>query len=74
LAKGPNLSGWIRETNEIVRLFHPRDDPWSEHFRWEGALLMPNTKIARVTILVLQMNAPDLLTLRGWMLDDGYLL
>jgi hypothetical protein len=28
--KGPNLAGVDRETQEVVRLFHPRNDRWEE--------------------------------------------
>lgn len=30
--KGPNLSGIDPQTRQIVPLFHPRNDSWSEHF------------------------------------------
>jgi len=32
LYKGPNLSSIDPDTNEVVRLFHPRIDDWHEHF------------------------------------------
>jgi len=38
-AKGTDLAGIDVETNQIVRLFHPRRDRWADHFVWEGALL-----------------------------------
>ena len=37
--KGPNLSGIDPQTGKIIRLFHPRQDHWDEHFAWEGARL-----------------------------------
>jgi hypothetical protein len=37
--KGPNLSGFDWQTNEIIRLFNPRKDHWSQHFEWDGPRL-----------------------------------
>jgi hypothetical protein len=39
-----------------VRLFNPRIDRWSEHFVWEGAVLVGQTVIGRVTVAVLEIN------------------
>jgi hypothetical protein len=30
--KGPNLTSVDPETGDIVSLFHPRNDPWNDHF------------------------------------------
>jgi 5-methylcytosine-specific restriction endonuclease McrA len=30
--KRPNIAGFDTETNQVVRLFHPRTDLWSQHF------------------------------------------
>src|SRR5258705_2899588 len=38
----------------LVRLFHPRRDAWSEHFRWEQARMAGRTAVGRVTIEVLR--------------------
>jgi HNH endonuclease len=54
--KGPNIAGLDRETGEIVRLFHPRNDLWSDHFVWRGSELFGLTAIGRVTIHVLAIN------------------
>ena len=32
LQKGPNLASLDPETGELIRLFHPRRDHWSDHF------------------------------------------
>src|SRR5688572_5329107 len=69
--KGPNLSGWLVEIDEVIRLFHPRKDSWRDHFAWHGALLLPKTNIGQVTIDVLEMNHPDVVVLRDWMLELG---
>jgi 5-methylcytosine-specific restriction endonuclease McrA len=33
LRKGPNLTGIDPETNQITKLFHPRQESWNVHFR-----------------------------------------
>jgi hypothetical protein len=67
--KGPNLSGWLVETDQVVRLFHPRKDRWHDHFVWHGALLVPKTDIGQVTVDVLEMNHADAIQLREWLLE-----
>jgi hypothetical protein len=67
--KGPNVAGWIADTDEIVRLYHPRKDTWSDHFEWSGATLIGRTSIGIVTIDVLRINHPDALAVRQMLLD-----
>jgi hypothetical protein len=62
--KGPNIAGRDPLTGEIVRLFHPRQDPWTKHFAWTGAELAARTVMGRVTIQVLAINDPDFLAVR----------
>ena len=69
--KGPNISGWDPDADEIVRLFHPRRDEWQHHFAWEGPTLRGLTAIGRVTVLVLDINHPDAIALRNELLDAG---
>ena len=63
------MAGWIAETDEIVRLYHPRNDTWSEHFEWNGAALIGRTQIGIVTIDVLRINHSDALVVRRVMHD-----
>jgi hypothetical protein len=69
--KGPNIAGVDPETNEIVRLFHPRQDHWEDHFEWRGAMLSGRTSIGRVTIDVLAINLPHRLRLRQMLILEG---
>jgi hypothetical protein len=57
-------------TGEIVRLFHPRQDRWSEHFEWNGAELLGKTAIGRVTVQVLAVNAQDFLAVREAVMEE----
>jgi hypothetical protein len=56
--KGPNIASLDPITGKLVRLFHPRRDRWTDHFAWEGPLLVGQTAIARATIVVLWINHP----------------
>jgi hypothetical protein len=62
--KGPNVAGVDPVTDEVVRLFHPRQDAWSDHFRWQGSWLHGLTEIGRTTIAVLEINDADAVLLR----------
>lgn len=68
--KGPNIAGRDPVGGEIVRLFDPRRDPWTEHFAWSGAELTARTGIGRVTIQVLAINDPDFRAVREALLAE----
>ena|SRR5205823_14958124 len=63
--KGPNLSALDPQSGALVRLFHPRRDPWEEHFEQHGAALVGRTAIGRATVTLLKMNAADRRRLRA---------
>lgn len=69
--KGPNVAGIDPVTDEVVRLFRPRQDVWEEHFTWRGAWLHGQTPIGRTTVMVLEMNDPDAVMLRELLLVEG---
>ena len=57
--KGSDLASIDPDTDQIVALYHPRRDKWSEHFRLKGAKLMPLTPTGRVTVKLLQLNRAE---------------
>jgi HNH endonuclease len=63
--KGPNLTGIDPSTGEIVRLFHPRRDRWTEHFHWEDIHIHGITATGRATTVLLAMNDARRLELRA---------
>jgi hypothetical protein len=69
--KGPNIAGIDPLTKQITRLFHPRRDVWTEHFRWNGSVIIGLTDIARATIAVLAINAPAQTAIRNSLIDEG---
>lgn len=58
-AKASNVAGYDPVTDELVPLFNPRIDKWSDHFEWSGAKLKGKTKTGRATIEVLGINRPE---------------
>jgi len=69
--KGPNLAGLDEQTGEMARLFNPRADAWSVHFRWTGPKLLGKTAIGRTTINVLCINRIDTVLLRRSLMAEG---
>jgi hypothetical protein len=74
LHKGPNIAGVDPQAGELTPLFHPRRDCWSEHFRWDGAVVVPTSAIGRTTLVVLAMNDARQIAARRAMLASGWLL
>lgn len=72
--KGPCISSWNEEKQDVVRLFNPRRDDWSEHFEWNGPILVPKTDIGDGTIRVLFINHPDAVAVRRLLLEYGEML
>jgi hypothetical protein len=56
--KGSDIASIDPSTNELVRLFHPRQDRWEEHFRIAGPVIEPLTKIGSATCQLLRINTP----------------
>ena len=46
------------ETRSSVRLFHPRQDQWAEHFIWsrDGLSIIGRTAIGQATVEALELN------------------
>jgi hypothetical protein len=51
-------------SGEVVALFHPRREAWTEHFRWQGVRVRGRTPVGRATIEALAMNRPLILAIR----------
>lgn len=65
LHKGPNLSGIDPDSQVLTRLFNPRKDTWSEHFRFgRNGDIVGLSEIGRTTVFVLNMNAERRVELR----------
>ena len=71
--KGPNLTTIDPQTRLIVRLFHPRQDEWTDHFEYRGAILIGRTLIGDATIRLLQMNTVERVEMRAELQASGNL-
>ena len=65
LHKGPNLTGIDPDSGEVSRLFNPRRDIWSDHFRADGVRIAGRTATGRTTAWVLDFNAESQIRLRS---------
>ena len=64
----------IKMNQQAVRLFHPRQDDWEEHFRVEieTGRVEGRTEIGRATIACLCMNEPLQLAARRQWIHLGF--
>jgi HNH endonuclease len=69
--KGPNIASVDPESGEVVHLFHPRLQKWSEHFRLDGFRIFPLTPIGRATVALLRLNSPERLSVRALLHQIG---
>jgi hypothetical protein len=60
-------------TYQPARLFHPRQDRWTDHFDWDEdfARIIGKTEIGRATIESLQMNRAGVVNLRALLHQAG---
>jgi HNH endonuclease len=70
-SKEPNIAGFDRETGDITPLFNTRKQAWHEHFRWRGPYPVGLTPEGRATVEVLNINEPDAVTLRRYLMAEG---
>ena len=69
--KGPNVGSYDPDTGSLVAFFNPRIHVWLEHFRFDGAEIVPLTPEARVTVKIFRLNAPDRITERRALMEAG---
>jgi hypothetical protein len=53
------------DTGQIVALFNPRLQIWSDHFQWDSVVLVGRTPTGRATAVALKMNRPLILGIRA---------
>jgi len=53
-------------TNTVIRLFHPREDRWSDHFQWstDQSMIIGLTPSGRATVEKLDLNRKGVVNLR----------
>lgn len=69
--KGSDLATILGSTNDLIRLFNPRNDNWYEHFAIDGGQIIGKTKIGQATTKLLKFNDQDRLLLRELLAKAG---
>ena len=69
--KGSDVSAYVPGTDELVRLFNPRVDSWSDHFQWHGPNLYGTTSIALATIELFRINTESRVSHRRLLIEVG---
>lgn len=64
LRKGAKEFAIEEDTKAEVRLFHPREDNWSDHFEWSGIVLKSKTPKGKITVDLLKLNRQLILAIR----------
>ena len=65
LRKGARMFSLDPQTQSTVRLFHPREETWSEHFRLNDEFELEGlTPTGQATISALRMNRPAIISIR----------
>lgn len=70
--KGPNIATINPRTGEIIRLFNPRTDRWMDHFRFNGAKIVPQSDMGNATATLLQFNSTRRLEARRLLISTGF--
>lgn len=71
VTKGTDVGAFIGRPPRLIRLYHPRQDSWRDHFQLKGARIMPLTDIGEATVQLLALNVSDRLVLRRTMIKAG---
>lgn len=60
LNKGSDIATFLKNLNDPVRFFNPRNEVWGEHFEAsDSGLLLAKSLIRKATIKVLKLNHLD---------------
>jgi hypothetical protein len=70
-AKGSDIASIADSTGALARLFNPRKDKWSDHFRLNGVRIEPKSEIGEVTTRILAFNTAERLLEREELAIQG---
>lgn len=71
VSKGTDVGAFVGRPPQLVRIYHPRQDKWKEHFRLNGVRIVPLSDIAEATVQLLALNGSDRLLLRRALVKAG---
>lgn len=69
--KGSNIGSIDPVSGELVMLFNPRTQRWSEHFHLNGGQIVPLTPVGRVTERLLRFNLAHRVKIRDRLASLG---
>ncbi|HEX9872242.1 MAG TPA: HNH endonuclease signature motif containing protein [Candidatus Tectomicrobia bacterium] len=69
--QGSDIGSVDPETGNLVPLFHPRTQQWSDHCRLDGLHIVGLTDVGRTTMAFLQLNAFERLMERDALIRAG---
>jgi hypothetical protein len=69
--KGSDISSVDPETGNLMPLFNPRTQGWSDHFMLDGAHIVGLTNVGRTTVAFLQLNAFERIMERDALIRTG---
>jgi HNH endonuclease len=72
--KGAKTHAIDPDTDQLVELFNPRMQVWTEHFVWEnsGTLIIGLTNIGRATVVALHLNNENIVEARTFWIEAGW--
>jgi hypothetical protein len=69
--KASDIAALDPETGTLSRLFHPRQQQWTEHFRVDQSRIIGLTPEGRATVKFLQLNSPERVLEREEWIEAG---
>jgi hypothetical protein len=69
--KGSDIASNDPRTGRLTRLYNPRRQKWSRHFRWDGAEIRGRTAVGRVTVEILNLNDLQSVQTRASLIREG---
>jgi hypothetical protein len=69
--KGTDIASLVPRTGELVALFNPRRDQWSDRFELRGFVIEPLTPRGEVTARLLRLNLDKRVAERRLLMELG---
>jgi hypothetical protein len=69
--KGSDIASISSSTGQLTRFFSPRTDPWSAHFKLDGARIVALTEVGEVTARILNFNVDERVLEREALVEVG---
>jgi len=72
--KGAKTDAIEPETKQLVPLFNPRTQSWTDHFVWDngGTHMIGMTPTSKVTVIALRLNNDNLVEARAIWIEFGW--